>query len=133
MKAAISIAILLAPLGMAHDMPPRSMSTSEFHQAFMEAGIVPDIMGSFDPTVSFYAGYQASDGDKALMMPGSRLKKKEAKFPFEFSVENIGNAVNVTRNSRFIVYMVCKTPSNPRCRRKLLTTLADWTRCPNTE
>ncbi|KZL77663.1 OV-16 antigen [Colletotrichum tofieldiae] len=107
MKSIIGILALLAPLVYAHaDKPPRSMSTTEFRQAFMEAGIVPDVMGSFDPMVSFYAGYRASDGDKALMMPGSRLKMKETKYPFEFSVENIMNARNVTRNSRFIVYMI---------------------------
>lgn len=72
----------------------------------MEAGIVPDVMGSFDPMVSFYAGYKASDGDKALLMPGTKLKMKETKFPFEFSVENIMKARNVTRNSRFVLYMV---------------------------
>ncbi|KAI8220652.1 Lipase 1 [Colletotrichum sp. SAR 10_77] len=110
MKAILSIAALFAPLAAANvahgDMPPRSMSTSEFHQAFMESGIVPEVMGSFDPMVSFYAGYMASDGDKALMMPGSKLKMKEVKMPFEFSVENISMAQNVTRNSRFIVLMI---------------------------
>ncbi|KAJ5001256.1 Lipase 1 [Colletotrichum sp. SAR 10_66] len=110
MKAILSIAALFASLAAANvahgDMPPRSMSTSEFHQAFMESGIVPEVMGSFDPMVSFYAGYMASDGDKALMMPGSKLKMKEVKMPFEFSVENISMAQNVTRNSRFIVLMI---------------------------
>ncbi|EQB54490.1 hypothetical protein CGLO_05674 [Colletotrichum gloeosporioides Cg-14] len=110
MKSILSIAALFAPLAAANvahgDMPPRSMSTSEFHQAFMESGIVPEVMGSFDPMVSFYAGYMASDGDKALMMPGSKLKMKEVKMPFEFSVENISMAQNVTRNSRFIVLMI---------------------------
>ncbi|KAJ0299130.1 hypothetical protein COL516b_009382 [Colletotrichum fioriniae] len=107
MKSIISITALLAVVAVAHnDMPPRSMSTTEFRQAFMEAGIVPDVMGSFDPMVSFYAGYKASDGDKALLMPGTKLKMKETKFPFEFSVENIMKARNVTRNSRFVLYMI---------------------------
>ncbi|KAK1674118.1 phosphatidylethanolamine-binding protein [Colletotrichum godetiae] len=107
MKFIISITALLAAVAIAHnDMPPRSMSTTEFRQAFMEAGIVPDVMGSFDPMVSFYAGYKASDGDKALLMPGTKLKMKETKFPFEFSVENIMKARNVTRNSRFVLYMI---------------------------
>ncbi|KAK1446462.1 hypothetical protein CCUS01_12427 [Colletotrichum cuscutae] len=107
MKSIISITALLATAALAHnDMPPRSMSTTEFRQAFMQAGIVPDVMGSFDPMVSFYAGYKASDGDKALLMPGTKLKMKETKFPFEFSVENIMKAGNVTRNSRFVLYMI---------------------------
>ncbi|KAF6828533.1 ov-16 antigen [Colletotrichum musicola] len=106
MKVFVNILALLAPLALAHDMPPRSMSTTEFHQAFMEAGIVPEIMGSFDPMVSFYAGYKASDGDNALLMPGAKLKMKEVMMPFEFSVENITMARNITRNSRFIIHMI---------------------------
>ncbi|KXH27420.1 hypothetical protein CSAL01_06781 [Colletotrichum salicis] len=50
MKSIISITALLAAVAIAHnDMPPRSMSTTEFRQAFMEAGIVPDI-GPDSPT-----------------------------------------------------------------------------------
>ncbi|KAL0933448.1 mitochondrial 54S ribosomal protein mL38 [Colletotrichum truncatum] len=106
MKAVLNILALFAPLALAHEMPPRSMSTTEFHQAFMESGIVPEVMGSFDPMVSFYTGYMASDGDKVLMMPGAKLKMKEVKMPFEFSVENVINARNLTRNSRFIIHMI---------------------------
>ncbi|KAK1979503.1 phosphatidylethanolamine-binding protein [Colletotrichum cereale] len=109
MKSAISILALFAALVCAagdKPPPPKGMSTREFRRAFLEAGIIPDIMGSFNPMVSFYAGYQNGDGNKTLMMPGSKLKLKEAKSPFEFSVENIMNAQNVTRNSRYIVYMV---------------------------
>lgn len=106
MKYIISIVALLASMVSSHAEPPRSMSTREFRKAFLEGGIVPDVLGSFDPIVSFYAAYRAHDGDKALIMPDSRLKMKEAKFPFEFSVENMASAQNITRNSRFIVYMV---------------------------
>ncbi|TQN68706.1 OV-16 antigen [Colletotrichum shisoi] len=106
MKYIISIVALLASMVSSHAEPPRSMSTREFRKAFLEGGIVPDVLGSFDPIVSFYAAYRAHDGDKALIMPDSRLKMKEAKFPFEFSVENMANAQNITRNSRFIVNMI---------------------------
>ncbi|OLN97543.1 OV-16 antigen 1 [Colletotrichum chlorophyti] len=109
MKTLIGIVALLVPLAFAQGGqggPPRSVSTSEFRQAFRDAGIVPDVIGAFNPTVPFYAGYSTSGGNKTLMIPGVRLKMKETKYPFEFSVENLGNARNITRNSRFIIFMI---------------------------
>ncbi|KAJ0159265.1 OV-16 antigen [Colletotrichum tanaceti] len=106
MKYVISILALLVLMASGHGELPKSMSTTEFRKAFLEAGVVPDVLGAFDPMLSFYAAYRASDGEKALIMPDSRLKIKEAKFPFEFSIENMSNAKNITRNSRFIIYMI---------------------------
>ncbi|EFQ36587.1 hypothetical protein CGRA01v4_08469 [Colletotrichum graminicola] len=109
MKSVTSFLALFAALSCAlGDKPPspRSMSTKEFRRAFLDAGIIPDVMGSFNPAVSFYAGYKSSDGNKTLMMPGSMLQLMETKLPFEFSVENIMNAQNVTRNTRYILCMI---------------------------
>ncbi|KAK2000490.1 PEBP-like protein [Colletotrichum falcatum] len=109
MKSVISFLALCAAFGCAlgdKQPPQKGMSTKEFRRAFLDAGIVPDVMGSFNPTVSFYAGYQAGDGNRTLLTPGSKLKLPEAKLPFEFSVENIMNAQNVSRNSRYVLCMI---------------------------
>ncbi|KAK2034913.1 PEBP-like protein [Colletotrichum zoysiae] len=109
MKSVVSFLAFFSALGCVlgdAPPPPRSMSTREFRRAFLDAGIVPDVMGSFNPTVSFYTGYKTGDGNKTLMMPGAKLQPMETKFPFEFSVENIMNAQNVTRNTRYILCMI---------------------------
>ncbi|KAK1966768.1 PEBP-like protein [Colletotrichum sublineola] len=109
MKSVISFLAFFAALDCAlgdNPPPPKSVSTREFRRAFLDAGLIPDVMGSFNPTVSFYAGYQTRDGNKTLLSPGSKLNVMETKFPFEFSVENIMNAQNATRNTRYILSMI---------------------------
>jgi hypothetical protein len=86
-----------------------SVSTLDFKNRFVASGIVPEVIAALDPAVSFYAGYKAGqDNHDELLVPGSRLTVAEATMPFEFSVENLNNATNVTAQTRFLIYLVSK-------------------------
>ncbi|KAL2060771.1 hypothetical protein VTL71DRAFT_9413 [Oculimacula yallundae] len=73
---------------------------------FVTAAIVPEVLAAFNPSVSFYVSYRSADGDAALLHPGAKLTTAEAKAPLELSVDNIGNATNITSTTRYIVYMI---------------------------
>ncbi len=84
-----------------------SVSTLDFKNRFVASGIVPEVIAALDPAVSFYAGYKAEqDSHNELLVPGSRLTIAEATMPFEFSVENLNNATNITAQTRFLIYLV---------------------------
>lgn len=84
-----------------------SVSTSDFKDRFVDSGIVPEVIAALDPAVSFYAAYKAGDDDHdELLVPGSSLTVSEASMPFEFSVENLNNATNITAQTRFLIYLV---------------------------
>jgi hypothetical protein len=75
----------------------------------MQSGIVPEVIAGIDPSVSFYAAYKAGDSEDShdeLLVPGSSLRVSEATMPFEFSVENLNNATNITAQTRFLIYLV---------------------------
>lgn len=93
------------PVVLADDHAATSVSTLEFKNRFMESGIVPEVIAAIDPSVSFYVGYRSGDHDE-LLVPGSNLTVSEASRPFEFSVENLNNATNVTAQTRFLIYLV---------------------------
>lgn len=95
-----------------------SVSTADFKSSFASAGIVPEVLAAFNPSVGFYVGFESSDGDGELMMPGMTIATAQAKAPFEMSVEGIENAANVTADTRFIVYMVCSSLSNSLSRKR---------------
>ncbi|SPO03992.1 uncharacterized protein DNG_06675 [Cephalotrichum gorgonifer] len=83
-----------------------SVSTADFKSRFEESGIVPEVIAALDPAVSFYAAYQSDSGQDALLVPGSSLTVAEANFPFEFSVENLNNATNITSTTRYLIYLL---------------------------
>ncbi|KEZ46822.1 hypothetical protein SAPIO_CDS0131 [Scedosporium apiospermum] len=83
-----------------------SVSTADFKSRFEQSGIVPEVIAALDPAVSFYASYKTSTGQDALLVPGSTLTVAEAAFPFEFSVENLGNATNITTSTRYLIYLL---------------------------
>ncbi|KAL2265090.1 hypothetical protein VTJ83DRAFT_6190 [Remersonia thermophila] len=92
---------------LADDHAASSVSTLEFKNRFVESGIVPEVIAALDPSVSFYASYKAGDdGHDELLVPGSTLTVAEAAMPFEFSVENLNNATNVTAQTRFLIYLL---------------------------
>ncbi|KAH8911154.1 PEBP-like protein [Coniochaeta sp. PMI_546] len=85
----------------------KSLSTAEFKSAFRDSGIVPEILpATLDPSVSFYAFYEGSDGKAGQVLPGTKLRIQEAALPFEFSVENLQNATGVTSASRYLIYLL---------------------------
>jgi len=101
------VALALATVAVADDNAV-SVSTLDFKNLFQQSGIVPDVIAALDPAVSFYAGFRsAADGHSELLTPGVSLTVTEASLPIEFSVENLGNATNVTAQSRFLIYLVC--------------------------
>jgi hypothetical protein len=116
--SAVIFAAATAPLTLAHgdegghssgghdDGSIHSHTTSDFVSEFQSAGIVPEVLAAFNPSVSFYAGYMTDAGKPMLLAPGMNLTANEAKLPFEFSVENITNAANITQNTRYLIYMV---------------------------
>ena len=98
--------LAMASVAMA-DHLASSVSTLDFKNRFRESGIVPEVIAALDPAVSFYAGYKAGeDGHDELLVPGSTLSATEATMPFEFSVENLNNATNITSQTRFLIYLV---------------------------
>ncbi len=100
--------LAMASVAMADDHLASSVSTLDFKNRFRESGIVPEVIAALDPAVSFYAGYKAGeDGHDELLVPGSTLSATEATMPFEFSVENLNNATNITAQTRFLIYLVC--------------------------
>lgn len=105
LRAAGLLAIAFSILASADD-DAVSVSTLDFKNRFVESGIVPEVIASLDPAVSFYASYQAEDGHDELLVPGSSLSFSEARMPSEFSVENLGNATNITPQTRFLIYLV---------------------------
>jgi hypothetical protein len=106
LRASISASLISTALSHGAREETTSVSTADFKSSFSSSSIVPDVLASFSPSISFYVGYTSADGDGAMMMPGSVLTTAEAKAPFEMSVEGMGNATNVTADTRFIVYMV---------------------------
>lgn len=105
LRAAGLLALALAIVASADDNAT-SVSTLDFKNRFVESGIVPEVIAALDPAVSFYASYRAEDGHDELLVPGSSLSISEARMPFEFSVENLNNATNVTAQTRFLIYLV---------------------------
>jgi hypothetical protein len=103
-----ALPILAIALGaLADDHATSSVSTLDFKNQFVSSGIVPEVIAALDPSVSFYAGYKAGDdGHDELLVPGSSLSISEATMPFEFSVENLNNATNITAQTRFLIYLV---------------------------
>lgn len=104
-KTALSALLFLASTARANDNA-RSVSTLDFKNAFMESGIVPEVIAALDPSVSFYVTYTAADGHNELLLPGTQLALTEKGAPTEFSVEGLNNATNVTASSRFLIYLV---------------------------
>jgi hypothetical protein len=104
-RAAGLLALALA-LGVSADDNAVSVSTLDFKNRFVQSGIVPEVIAALDPSVSFYASYRAADGHNELLVPGSSLSVSEATMPFEFSVENLNNATNITAQTRFLIYLV---------------------------
>lgn len=104
----ISLSILtLASVVLADDHLASSVGTLDFKNRFVESGIVPEVIAALDPAVSFYASYKAGeDSHDELLTPGSSLTATEATMPFEFSVENLNNATNITAQTRFLIYLV---------------------------
>jgi hypothetical protein len=104
-----ALSILAMALGaLADDHTASSVSTLDFKNQFVSSGIVPEVIAALDPSVSFYASYKAGeDGHDELLVPGSSLNISEATMPFEFSVENLNNATNITAQTRFLIYLVC--------------------------
>lgn len=103
----------MAIAAMADDHIATSVSTLSFKNQFVASGIVPEVIAALDPSVSFYASYKAgADSHDALLTPGSSLSISEATMPFEFSVENLNNATNITAQTRFLIYLVCLTWSH---------------------
>jgi len=98
----VSILVSLVNTALSHGAgeETRSVSTADFKLSFSTSSIVRDVLAAFSPSVSFYVGYTSADSDGAIMMTGS-----EAKAPFEMSVEGMGNATNVTADTRFMVRM----------------------------
>jgi phosphatidylethanolamine-binding protein len=93
----------------ANDHTANSVSTLDFKNRFMQSGIVPEVIAGIDPSVSFYAAYKAEDSENShdeLLVPGSSLRVSEATMPFEFSVEGLNNATNITAQTRFLIYLV---------------------------
>ncbi|KAK4108045.1 PEBP-like protein, partial [Canariomyces notabilis] len=117
-RAAGLLALALA-LGVSADDNAVSVSTLDFKNRFVQSGIVPEVIAALDPSVSFYASYRAADGHNELLVPGSSLSVSEATMPFEFSVENLNNATNITAQTRFLIYLLdADAPSrnNPTAR-----------------
>jgi phosphatidylethanolamine-binding protein len=104
------LCVLAMSLGaFADDHAANSVSTLDFKNRFMQSGIVPEVIAGIDPSVSFYAAYKAGDSEDnhdELLVPGSSLLVSEATMPFEFSVENLNNATNITAQTRFLIYLV---------------------------
>jgi hypothetical protein len=97
----------MAMAALADDHLATSVSTLSFKNQFVASGIVPEVIAALDPSVSFYAGYKAgADSHDELLTPGSSLSVSEATMPFEFSVENLNNATNITAQTRFLIYLV---------------------------
>ncbi|KAM7200360.1 Phosphatidylethanolamine-binding protein PEBP [Naviculisporaceae sp. PSN 640] len=104
-KTALSALLFLASSVQADDNA-RSVSTLDFKNAFVESGIVPEVIAALDPSVSFYVAYTAADGHNELLLPGTQLSLSEKGAPTEFSVEGLNNATNVTATSRFLIYLL---------------------------
>ncbi|KAK4120426.1 PEBP-like protein [Parathielavia appendiculata] len=97
----------MALSALADDHAATSVSTLDFKNQFVASGIVPEVVAALDPSVSFYASYKAGDDDHdELLVPGSSLSVSEATMPFEFSVENLNNATNITAQTRFLIYLL---------------------------
>ncbi|KAK0702239.1 phosphatidylethanolamine-binding protein [Lasiosphaeris hirsuta] len=109
----------LASMAFADDNAV-SVSTLDFKNAFVQSGIVPEVIAALDPAVSFYASYRAADGHDELLIPGSSLTVAEAAAqPLEFSVENLNNATNITSQTRYLIYLLdadAPARSNPTAR-----------------
>lgn len=98
---------LLAGLSSASHPTPMSHNVSEFKMVYEMTGIVPEVVASIDPAVSFYMGYMEQDGDMAMLMPGDTISLFEAQQePFEFLVEGISNVTNATDETRYLIYIV---------------------------
>ncbi|KAJ2900592.1 hypothetical protein MKZ38_002388 [Zalerion maritima] len=98
--------LVFAPLVSASHPMIMSFNVSEFKVAYDDIGIVPEVVAGIDPSCSFYFGYEESDGDKALMMPGHTISLFEAQqMPFEFSVEGLTNVTNATSLTRYLIYI----------------------------
>jgi len=95
----------LASVGQADDNAI-SVGTLDFKNAFVESGIVPEVIAALDPAVSFYVTYRAADGHEELLLPGSNLTVSEAQAPLDFSVENLNNATNITAQTRYLIYLL---------------------------
>ncbi len=103
---------------------PASLSVADFDTRIQQAGVVPEVFNSLDPSLSFYASYVADTGASELLLPGSSLSvngnissggprmvelltvKLEAQLPFEFSVENTGNVSGISALTRYIIFLV---------------------------
>ena len=121
----VLVALTLATAALADDNAV-SVSTLDFKNAFVESGIVPEVIAALDPAVSFYASYRAADGHDELLVPGTSLTVAEATQPIEFSVENLNNATNITAQTRYLIYLVRCAASFTRsvrrdCRKGTLT------------
>jgi len=103
----LAAALALATVVMADDNAV-SVSTLDFKNRFQQSGIVPEVIAALDPSVSFYAGFRAADGHSELLVPGVSLTLAEASQPIEFSVENLQNATNITAQTRYLIYLVCR-------------------------
>ncbi|RYP32295.1 hypothetical protein DL767_005270 [Monosporascus sp. MG133] len=105
MRSTVAFMFLcLAGLGVANH--PQSVPPAKFKAAFEEAGIVPEVIATLNPVVSFYATYTNQDGVDKLLTPGVTLIPSEAAFPKEFSVENVRYVPNITADSRFLIYIL---------------------------
>jgi hypothetical protein len=101
------VLVLTMAIAVFADDHAASVSTLDFKNQFVESGIVPEVIAALDPSVSFYASYKTGDnGADELLIPGSDLTSSEAIMPFEFSVENLNNATNITAQTRFLIYLV---------------------------
>ncbi|KAL1835760.1 hypothetical protein VTJ49DRAFT_6099 [Mycothermus thermophilus] len=133
MRQSSVLSLLVVFLGvLADDHMASSVSTLEFKNRFVESGIVPEVIAALDPSVSFYASYKAGDdGHDELLVPGSTLTAAEAAMPFEFSVENLNNATNVTIQTRFLIYLLdadAPDRSNPTARNQRHYLAGNYTR-----
>lgn len=109
--------LALASVVVADDHLASSVSTLDFKNRFVESRIVPEVIAALDPAVSFYASYKAGeDSHDELLTPGTSLTAAEATMPFEFSVENLNNATNITAQSRFLIYLVRVSKKRKHCR-----------------
>ncbi|KAK0669057.1 phosphatidylethanolamine-binding protein [Cercophora samala] len=113
--------LALASVSLADDNA-ESVSTLSFKNAFVNSGIVPEVIPALDPAVSFYATYK-TEGDSnhsELLIPGSSLTVNEiSTLPIEFSVENLSNATNITAQTRYLIYLLdadAPARSNPTAR-----------------
>lgn len=105
MRSSVAFVLtILAAAGPSHGAA--SISTNEFRDSFASAGIVPDVLPAFNPSVSFYTDYEGPHAMATLLVPGAMLIAGQTGIPSEFIIETAANNTDIKADTRFIILLV---------------------------